>query len=201
MVDSGRFCLTTSVLIKSAFWCFDGMSFSEFGMPRCWEKNTSQIWFQRKRWLKVSGPIIQQHGTDIFSYILICFLKDRFIPHIFIMRNSHLYFVDNRNWVWCSGSYGHLPEDFGRQGGDGPARWGCWFLKILVISTTFQQMDTLTETNSSHLKMDGWNTTVLLGFGLFFRCDLLVSGRVHPRCPGIIHLDVEVSKRLVSWLL
>ena len=36
---------------------------------------------------------------------------------------------------------------------------------------------TLPETNSSHLKMDGWNTTFLLGWPIF-RCELLVSGRV-----------------------
>ena len=28
-------------------------------------------------------------------------------------------------------------------------------------------VNTLPETNSSPLKMDGWNTTFLLGFGLF----------------------------------
>ena len=36
---------------------------------------------------------------------------------------------------------------------------------------------TLPETNSSPLKMDAWNTTFLLGFGLFSG-DMLVSGRV-----------------------
>ncbi len=36
---------------------------------------------------------------------------------------------------------------------------------------------TLPETNSSHLKMDGWNTTFLLGRPIF-RCELLVSGKV-----------------------
>ncbi len=36
---------------------------------------------------------------------------------------------------------------------------------------------TLPETNSSHLKMDGWNTSFLLGWPNF-RCELLVSGSV-----------------------
>ena len=36
---------------------------------------------------------------------------------------------------------------------------------------------TLPETNSSHLKMDGWNTSFLLGWPMF-RCELLVSGGV-----------------------
>ena len=36
---------------------------------------------------------------------------------------------------------------------------------------------TLPETNSSHLKMDGWSTTFLWGWPIF-RCKLLVSGRV-----------------------
>ena len=37
--------------------------------------------------------------------------------------------------------------------------------------------DTLPETNSSPLKMDGWNTTFLLGWSIF-RGEPLVSGRV-----------------------
>ena len=37
--------------------------------------------------------------------------------------------------------------------------------------------NTLPETNSSPLKMDGWNTTFLLGRPIF-RGELLVSGRV-----------------------
>ena len=36
---------------------------------------------------------------------------------------------------------------------------------------------TLPETNSSHLKMDGWNTSFLLASPIF-RCELLVSGSV-----------------------
>ena len=36
---------------------------------------------------------------------------------------------------------------------------------------------TLPETNSLHLKMDGWKTSFLLGRPIF-RCELLVSGRV-----------------------
>jgi len=36
----------------------------------------------------------------------------------------------------------------------------------------------LPETNGSHLKIDGWNTTFLLGRPIF-RGELLVSGRVH----------------------
>ena len=41
------------------------------------------------------------------------------------------------------------------------------------------QLDTLPETNSSPLKMDGWNTSFLLG-GPIFRGELLVSGSVSP---------------------
>ena len=36
---------------------------------------------------------------------------------------------------------------------------------------------TLPETNSLHLKMDGWNTSFLLGLGLFSGA-MIVSGRV-----------------------
>ena len=39
------------------------------------------------------------------------------------------------------------------------------------------KMITLPETNSSHLKMDGWNIDFLLGWGIF-RGELLVLGTV-----------------------
>ena len=42
---------------------------------------------------------------------------------------------------------------------------------------------TLPEINSSHLKMDGWDTAFLLGFSLFSRGELLVSGRVSVSFP------------------
>ena len=52
---------------------------------------------------------------------------------------------------------------------------------------------TLPETNSSHLKMDGWNTTFLLGWPIF-RGELLVSGRVwFTFCPGAGFKDVLFS--------
>ena len=47
-------------------------------------------------------------------------------------------------------------------------------LSRLVIG----QVSTLPETNSSHLEMDGWNTSFLLGWPIF-RGELLVSGRVY----------------------
>ena len=34
-------------------------------------------------------------------------------------------------------------------------------------SIFFKNMSTLPETNSSHLKMDGWNTSFLLGWPIF----------------------------------
>ena len=42
---------------------------------------------------------------------------------------------------------------------------------------TMTHVDTLPETNSSPLKMDGWNTTFILGWSIF-RGEPLVSGRV-----------------------
>ena len=44
----------------------------------------------------------------------------------------------------------------------------------------------LPETNSSHLKMDGWNTTFLLGRPIF-RGELLVSGRISQVELDLIH--------------
>ena len=45
---------------------------------------------------------------------------------------------------------------------------------------TFMATLTLPETNELPLKMDGWNTTFLLGRPIF-RCNSSVSGRVGPR--------------------
>ena len=42
---------------------------------------------------------------------------------------------------------------------------GGWWSFCLQVSN--QLMVTLPETNSSHLKMDGWNTTFLLGMAYF----------------------------------
>ena len=47
----------------------------------------------------------------------------------------------------------------------------------LLVRMRFK-MATLPETNSSLLKMDGWNTSFLCGARPIFRCELLVSGRV-----------------------
>ena len=55
--------------------------------------------------------------------------------------------------------------------------------KLLILRgfslTNHAFWGTFPETNSSPLKMDGWNTTFLLGFGSFSGANLLlVSGRV-----------------------
>ena len=50
------------------------------------------------------------------------------------------------------------------------------FLKLKHLRIVFSK-NTLPETNSSHLKMDGWNTSFLLGRPILRR-ELLVSGRV-----------------------
>ena len=54
-----------------------------------------------------------------------------------------------------------------------PTSGGGWMLRIKNI-----MVYTLPETNSSHLKMDGWNTSFLLGPGLCSGEKLLVSRRV-----------------------
>ena len=76
-------------------------------------------------------------------------------------------------------------------------RWGCscgsaeeWFVWwdfftgrelncawMELVQVRGDKLSTLPETNSSPLKMDGWNTTILLGRPIF-RGELLVSGRV-----------------------
>ena len=45
--------------------------------------------------------------------------------------------------------------------------------------------NTLPQTNSSHPKMDGWNTSFLLGWPIF-RCELLVSGSVYHAASGFM---------------
>ena len=55
----------------------------------------------------------------------------------------------------------------------------CDLLVLVFNSVVLSNMskDTLPETNSSHLEMDGWNTSFLLGWPIF-RGELLVSGSV-----------------------
>ena len=59
-------------------------------------------------------------------------------------------------------------------------------ISLLKMGIFQPAMSTLPETNSLHLKMDGWNTSFLLGCHLF-RGELLVSGSVYILgcpCPG-----------------
>ena len=49
--------------------------------------------------------------------------------------------------------------------------------EVHLLFGTKSQLYTLPETNSSPLRMDGWNTSFLLGPGLFSGA-MLVSGRV-----------------------
>ena len=51
-------------------------------------------------------------------------------------------------------------------------------LQRFDIDLTCVKLYTLPETNKSHVKMDGWNTSFLLGTPIF-RGELLVSGRVN----------------------
>ena len=61
-----------------------------------------------------------------------------------------------------------------------------------TIQTPFTSGVTLPETNSSPLKMDGWNITFLLGFGLFSGAfATLVSGDMYI----IYYWDVHGSDR------
>ena len=53
--------------------------------------------------------------------------------------------------------------------------------------------DTLPETNSSNLKMDGWNTTFILGCRIF-RCELLVSGTVQLQTVGFFYCHVSFKR-------
>ena len=63
-------------------------------------------------------------------------------------------------------------------------------ISLLFIFTLILSMITLPETNSSHLKMDGWNTSFLLGWPIF-RGELLVSGSVH----GVTRIyDIPMTK-------
>ncbi len=63
---------------------------------------------------------------------------------------------------------------------------------------------TLPKTNSSHLKMDGWNTSFPFGARPICRCELLVSGRLTPRFFWLIsHHIIQTSQGQDSlpWLL
>ena len=53
------------------------------------------------------------------------------------------------------------------------------YMFISILSICLISTGTLSETNSSHLKMDGWNTIFSLwGKRPIFRCELLVLGSV-----------------------
>ncbi len=59
-------------------------------------------------------------------------------------------------------------------------------LKLMMFETRIHVLDdTLPETNSSHLEMDGWNTTFLLGYPIF-RGELLVLGSVLPEMDHLL---------------
>ncbi len=60
-------------------------------------------------------------------------------------------------------------------------------------STIWNNMNTLRKTNSSHLKMDGWNTTYFhFGARPIFRCELLVYQRVYHQ----LNLDISHEGRM-----
>ena len=59
-------------------------------------------------------------------------------------------------------------------------------------------MITLHETNSSPLKMDGWNTTLLLGRPIF-RCKRLVSGRVELEAVHGISRGAPGNSHIPPW--
>ena len=58
---------------------------------------------------------------------------------------------------------------------------------------------TLPETNSSHLKMDGWKTTFLLGPGLFSGA-MLVSGRISKNIYSHTGFPGQVSFFSTAWM-
>ena len=78
-------------------------------------------------------------------------------------------------------------------------------LHLLLLDDLLNQMNTtkykkcwftLPETNSSHLKMDGWNTIVSFWGPAYFQGRLLlVSGRVF-----LFHSKVCKANKLASWI-
>ena len=86
---------------------------------------------------------------------------------------------------------------------------GCWQSTINTKVKKKQErstcsQDTLPETNSSPLKMDGWKMNFLLGWPNF-RGEMLVSGRVNEsmrvaESPGGHHVRPLVVGKLLSSL-
>ena len=73
---------------------------------------------------------------------------------------------------------------------------------VLKLGVWFQQVDTLPDTDNSHLKMDGWKMNFLLGRPIF-RGKLLVLGRVScdfflsiPEDPGNVASDLPQTADL-----
>ena len=96
---------------------------------------------------------------------------------MFVKNHATVYIGKTHAWVVVSIQLKNIGET-----GSSP-QVGYEIKKRLKPRFTFYRF-TLPETNSSHLKMDAWNTTFLLGPGLFssiFRCEkLLVSGSYTP---------------------
>ena len=67
-----------------------------------------------------------------------------------------------------------------------------------VLLVVFRKY-TLPETNSLHLKMDGWKTTFLLGPGLFSGA-MLVSGRISKNIYSHTGFPGQVSFFSTAWM-
>ena len=78
-------------------------------------------------------------------------------PRVLITAHLHLWYSETENCL------DFLDSLTGLCGLVAPREDGC----SCGVSQLMMLMDTLPETNSSPLKMDGWNTTFLLGFDLF----------------------------------
>ena len=89
-------------------------------------------------------------------------------------------------WLYCSVSD---VQCFAENNAGRPSSRYCFFWFLFAFSTRHHPQEkqikdsfgtsleptaTLTETNSSHLKMDGWNISFLLGPGLFSEANLLL---------------------------
>ena len=101
--------------------------------------------------------------------------------HVLLWKNSFVY---RKSWFVFVGEFKFLmisrPPRF-------PQAISTIFLKSTTLwestNTPSTKRFTLPETNSAPLKMDGWNTSFLLGRPIF-RGKLLVSGRVREPFPG-----------------
>ncbi len=127
---------------------------------------------------KQNGTLTQQHETHLRSYIG----KHNYPPR---KLTSHV-----RRGVLSKGNFIFQPVF---------SRGYSFVFGGVNLRHIHPKKCTLPETNSSHLKIDGWNTRFPLGWPIF-RCKKWVSGRFSPKLIRAFLRIFQKIFELVVWV-